>query len=97
MKLYHAAEVSEDLHGAMDRRRKGGMENRVRLLAFGTKGTKDDVRYPVAIGVKRTLRGSAKIDANDPEQSLDVWPHLRYWTAVRAIASCGWSRYAALV
>jgi hypothetical protein len=34
----------------MDRRRKGGMENRVRLLAFGTKRTKDDARYPVAIG-----------------------------------------------
>jgi hypothetical protein len=66
MKLYHAAEVSEDLHGAMDRRRKGGMENRVRLLAFGTKRTKDDVRYPVAIGDKRTLRGPAKIDVNDP-------------------------------
>jgi hypothetical protein len=49
MKLYHAAEVSEDLHGAMDRRRKGGMENRVRLLAFGTERKCRDFRSSVAM------------------------------------------------
>jgi hypothetical protein len=31
----------------------------------------------------------------DPEQTLDVWPHLRFGP-VGAIASCSWSCYAAL-
>jgi hypothetical protein len=36
------------------------------------------------------------MSAYDPKRKLDVWPYLHFWTAVRGIANCGWSRYAAL-
>jgi hypothetical protein len=53
----------------------------------------------VANGALRTRLGPAACPFQsllDLEQTLDVWQHLSVWTAVRAVANCGWSRYAAL-
>jgi hypothetical protein len=80
--LYHAAEVSEgllseDLHGAMDRRRKAVWKTECACWPLARSGRKMMSAIRSLSGDKRTLRGSAKIDANDPNRkSAPLFDHL---------------------
>jgi hypothetical protein len=55
-----------------------------------------ELTTPCPLPVEADMRALGRNAVYDPEQTLDVWPHLRFGRGVRAVANYGWSRYAAL-